>query len=165
MRKKGTKISQETRDKVIRLSDSHAATMISGKFRISRSAVYKIRNEYNHHKELSATALAIAKNLDKYRKVDAAHIGSPNTVGPAVYGEDCVASTLTDLDEVDREKARDLLSHVKAILPELQGLNIQDEPKDWIDIEDDAITNSFVNRLEIIAHKGKYKGKCSHCPK
>ena len=75
--------------------------------------------------------LLIAKNLEKYLKVDAARIGSPNTVGAAVYGEYCVASTLVDLDKVDREKATDLLFHVKTKLPELQGKNWQDNPKDW----------------------------------
>ncbi|MFC1937903.1 hypothetical protein ACFLWY_05050 [Chloroflexota bacterium] len=165
MARRGKKITPVEWERIKRLRGSHGVAAAASAVSRSKSVIYKLERKDKHFEELAETMLLIAKNLDKYRKVDAAHIGSPNIAGPAVYGEDCVASTLTDLDEVDREKARDLLSHVKAILPELQGLNIQDEPKDWIDIEDDAIPASFVNRLEIIAHKGIFKGKCDHCPK
>ena len=117
-----------------------------------------------HTIELSSTAMSIAKNLDNYRKESSACIGSPHCVGVWVYGEDCVGSDYTTLDRIDREKAADLLSHIRDEFPELQGLTKKEEPKEWKDIYDDDVTADFVNRLELKAHEGKFKGRCPHCP-
>lgn len=165
MAKRGKKIQPAEWERIKRLRESHGVTAAASEASRSESVIYKLERKDRHFKDLAETMIAIAKNLEKYRKVDAAHIGSPNTVGPAVYGEDCVASTLVDLDKVDREKATDLLFHVKATFTELQGLNRQNKQKDWCNLEDDLITASFVNRLELKAHEGKFKGRCPHCPK
>jgi len=164
MARRGKKITPVEWERIKQLRRSHGVAAAASAVSRSKSVIYKLERKDRHFEDLAETMLLIARNLEKYRKVDAACIGSPNTVGPAVFGEDCVASTLVDLDKVDREKAGDLLSHVKIDLPELQGLNMQDKPKDWCDIEDDAITASFVIRLERIAREGKFKGRCPHCP-
>ena len=165
MPKRGKKVTPAEWEKIKRLRKSHGIAAVASEVGRSKSVIYKLERKDRHFEDLTETMLLIAKNLEKYRKVDAARIGSPNTVGPAVFGEDCVASTLVDLDKVDREKATDLLFHVKATIPELQGNNRKRIPKDWCDIEDDAITASFIVRLEKMAHEGKFKGRCPHCPK
>ena len=111
-----------------------------------------------HTIELSATALAIAKNLEKYRQEKAACIGSPHCLGDALCEQNTTA-ILANLDHIEREKATDLFSHLKDDFTELKGLT------DWEELEDDLITTSFINRLELKAHEGKFKGRCPHCPK
>ena len=111
-----------------------------------------------HTIELSATALAIAKNLEKYRQEKAACIGSPHCLGDALYEQNATA-ILANLDHIEREKATDLFSHLKDDSTELKGLT------DWEELKDDLITTSFINRLELKAHEGKFKGRCPHCPK
>lgn len=158
MRKKGTKISQETREKVIRLSDNHAATMISGKFRISLSAVYKIRNEHKHDKELASTALDIAKDFEKIIQEPAFSSEISDCLGDAMF-ENMAGTELAHLEIIDRAKATDLFAHLKEEFPELKDI------EGWKDLKVNTVTTSFVNRLELKAHEGKFKGKCDHCPK
>ena len=165
MSKRGKKVTLAEWERIKRLRISHGVAAVASETGRSKSVIYKLESRDRHFKDLTDTLLLIAKNLEKYRKVDAERIGSPHTVGNAVWGEDCIASTLTDLDQVDKEKATDLLFHMRPVLPELQGLNRYDKPKDWCDIEDDEITAGFVIRLERMAHERKFRGRCPHCPK
>ena len=158
MRKKGMKISQETRDKVIRLSDSHAATMISGKFRISRSAVYKIRNEHKHDKELASTALAIAKDFEKIIPEPALSSEVPDCLGSTMF-TDMAFTGLLNLEIIDEEKAADLFAHLKQEFSELKDID------SWKLLKISKITSTLAHRLELKAHQGKFKGRCPHCPK
>lgn len=111
-----------------------------------------------HSIELATTALAIATDLEKYRKEKAACIGSPHCLGDAMFEQNAV-TILAGLDKIDRAKATDLLFHIKDEFVELEGVN------GWGKLQDDTITTSFINRLELKAHEGKFKGRCSHCPK
>ncbi len=110
-----------------------------------------------HSIELADTAILVAKDLDRYRK-EPSCLGSPHTIRNAMF-ETSAVTELAHLDLIDKEKATDLLCHLKAEFPELWDLN------DWCNLEDDLITASFVNRLELKAHEGKFRGRCPHCPK
>ena len=73
--------------------------------------------------------------------------------------EQNAATILAGLDVIDKEKAKDLLNHLREEFIELQNI------RDWGKLQDDTITTSFINRLELKAHEGKFKGRCLHCPK
>jgi hypothetical protein len=155
---RGKAIRPSVRARVIELSESHTAQAIARLCRISRSAVYKIRHENNHYKSLSETALALAKNFEKYRSNPVTFLGSGHYVGDTIYGESEVFRTLAGLDEIDRGKALDLLHHLREEFAELENIN------DWGELEDLQITPAFINRLELKAHEQKFKGRCPHCP-
>lgn len=155
---RGKTIKPSVRVRVIELSESHTAQAIARLCRISRSAVYKIRRENNHYKSLSETALALAKNFERYRSEPATFLGPGHRVGDTIYGESEVYRTLASLDEIDRGKALDLLQHLRKEFGELENI------KDWGELEDQQITPAFINRLELKAHEQKFKGICPHCP-
>ena len=108
-----------------------------------------------HSMELSTTAIAIEKNLEKYRK-SAAYIGSPHCIGDALYEQNAVAN-LAGLDEIDREKATDLLFHLKEEFAELKDIN------DWGELEDDKIAGELIAKLALKANRGSFTGRCPHC--
>lgn len=132
--------------------------MISGKFRISLSAVYKIRNEHKHDKELASTALDIAKDFEKIIQEPAFSSEISDCLGDAMF-ENMAGTELAHLEIIDRAKATDLFAHLKEEFPELKDI------EGWKDLKVNTVTTSFVNRLELKAHEGKFKGKCDHCPK
>lgn len=158
MPKRGKKIKPAIRAKVIELSENHEAKVIARLYRISRSAVYKIRRENNHYKCLSEVALALAKNFERYCNEPATFLGSDHCVGDTIYGESPAFRTLAGLDEIDRGKAIDLLNHLKEEFAELEAI------KDWGELEDQQITPAFINRLELKAYERNFKGRCPHCP-
>jgi hypothetical protein len=156
--RRGKKIKPSVRARVIELSESHTAQAIARLCRISRSAVYKIRRENNHYKSLSETALALAKNFEKYRNEPVTFLGPGHCVGDTIYGESEVFRTLAGLEKIDRGKALDLLQHLREEFAELENI------KDWCELEDQQITPALINHLELKAHERKFKGRCPHCP-
>jgi len=132
--------------------------MISGKFRISLSAVYKIRDEHKHDQELASTALAIAKDFEKIAQEPVLSSEVPDCLGSILF-TDMAYTGLFNLEIIDEEKAADLLSHLKEEFGELKDID------SWKLLKISNITPSLVHRLEIKAHEGKFKGRCPHCPK
>lgn len=52
----------------------------------------------------------------------------------------------------------DLLHHLKEEFAGLEAI------KDWGELKDQQITSALINRLELKAHEGNFKGRCPHCP-
>jgi hypothetical protein len=155
---RGKTIKPSIRAKVIELSESHTAQAIARLCGICLSSVYNIMHENNHYKALSETALALAKNFEKYRSKPVTFWGPGHCVGDTIYGESEVSRTLAGLDEIDRGKALDLLQHLRGEFAELENI------KDWGELEDRQITPALINRLVLKAHERKFKGRCPRCP-
>lgn len=159
MPRRRRKIIASRKARVLSLLESHGAKAVASEIGISVSSVYKIKRGQNHHKDLSETALALAKNLEKYRNEPATFLGSNHCISDTIYGESYVFQTLAGLDEINREKAIDLLDHLKVEFAELEDI------KDWGELEDTQITSDFINRLELKAFERNFKSRCPHCPK
>ncbi len=115
----------------------------------------------DHFTELSGVALAIANNLDKIRNAFTnIRLDSPK-VGDLVYhGGIYEISSGQDiaLQPIDKNKALNLLAHLKEEFPELEAV------MGWDFIAYDEITESLILRLNHKGYKANFKGKCSACP-
>ena len=108
-------------------------------------------------RELQATALIIASNLEKIRNTPSFSLGDPfghtgYTVGEKLYGGWWIYDDRAKLGDVDKTAAAELLNRLKeeGELPELV------EIEDWAELKDDQITENFIQRLISRAHRGRH---------
>ncbi len=102
-------------------------------------------------RELSTTALILASNLEKIRNEPAAFLGTEmDRVEEGVYGGRWIGEDRAKLGDVNRNAAAELLKRLKEEeeFPELADLD------DWKDLNDTKVTENFIQRLIIRAHKG-----------
>jgi len=167
MGRRGKKVSDEERSEVLRLAKRYGVNYLAKHFVLSKSEIYKIlrqeRKKPLHFTELSITALTLASNFESY-------LNAPDTdvvigkIGDVVGGGwlNVIGgkpdAQSVEMYKVDKRIASNLLLHIKPQFPELT------EIKDWIELTDDKITKTFVERLRLKANRGEFMGKCPDCP-
>jgi hypothetical protein len=115
-----------------------------------------------HFSELSGIALSIADNLSKIRRC-LAHIqlNSP-IIGELVYHGvffEIDSEQETKLQQIDKNKATKLFSHIQKEFSELENINC------WDSLAYKDITDSLILRLNQKGYKSNFKGKCTSCPR
>jgi len=128
---------------------------------LAQAAKYEQEIE-NHFAELSSVALAIANNLGKIRNAFAnIRLDSPK-IGDLVYhgiileinsGQEIV------LQPIDKNKALNLLTHLKKELAELESVG------GWASLTYDELTEALILRLNQKGYKANFEGKCPACPR
>lgn len=143
---------------------------IAGEIGVSKRQVERILTqavEYekelnNHFAELSDVALAIANNLscihDAFTNV---RLDSPD-IGDLVY-HGVIHEIDSDKEDVilhsiDKNKALNLLAHLKKDFAECENIN------DWASLTYDDITKTLILKLKQKGYKSDFKGKCPACP-
>ena len=98
--------------------------------------------------------------MERYRNNLVTFLGGSHKIEGLVYGGSMYEMHTPDfgqsveLQQVDKDVARNLLSHLKDGFPELTDI------KDWTELTDDKITEDFIGRLKLKAYRGELKGKC-----
>lgn len=123
-----------------------------------------------HFGQLDRARTAIVDNYKKWVQNPVTNLnmgrleGTPAfPIGDWLYGGSMYEITalglgqFSDLLEVDKATAENLLAHLKSECPELATLG------DFADLTDDKYSRGVMNMLQ--AHKERYKGNCPDCPR
>ena len=183
MGKRGKKVSDETRKEVLKLSRQYGVNYLAKHFTLSKSEIYKIRRQErkrpSHFAELSATALKLADILSKYHEHSVTIIPFITEGFPYKglhYEILPFGGSLVESAELDRKKVSNLVSHLKAEMPELVSITKYPEAfREWFALPDDeklkrkppevTITEDLILKLRLKGNQGDFCGKCPDCPR
>lgn len=183
MGKRGKTVDEKKRQKVIALRKTYSVVYIADHLDLSKSVVYKIlrqeRKRPSHFAELSATALKLADILSKYHEHSVTIIPFITEDFPYKglhYEILPFGGSLVESAELDRKKVSNLVSHLKAEMPELVSITKYPEAfREWFALPDDeklkrkppevTITEDLILKLRLKGNQGDFCGKCPDCPR
>jgi len=147
--------------------------------RILSQARHYAQEIKEHHAQLSATALKLADILSKYHEHSVTIIPFITEGFPYKglhYEILPFGGSLVESAELDRKKVSNLVSHLKAEMPELVSITKYPEAfREWFALPDDeklkrkppevTITEDLILKLRLKGNQGDFCGKCPDCPR